>query len=116
MVLVVVIKDAPRSPIEIVILFRFERPQEGREPNAAEDQGDRDEKEERVHATLRNSPEMSADKFACDGVSRPVGVRRTRKPSRKALPITMMLDDDMARAAINGVASPSMAIGTARIL
>jgi hypothetical protein len=54
-VLIVVIEDAPGSPVEIVILFRFERPQEGCEPRATENQGDRDEKEQRVHAALRIS-------------------------------------------------------------
>jgi len=88
MVIPVLVQDAVRVALWVVILFRFQRPDEGHKPDAAEKQRNRNERAEDIH----------------------------RYFSRRALSETVIDDSDIASAAASGVASPTSASGTAMML
>lgn len=79
-------KDAGGVALDVAILPRAERPQEGDEPGEAERQRDRDEPGERGHV---------------------------EPPLRRALRVTAIDEPDMASAATSGETKPATAIGTA---
>src|SRR5690606_36370178 len=74
-------QDAVRGPLQVVELTRAQRPEESGQPEQAEEEGDRDQIDQHVHAA-----------------SHPF-VRR----SRSALTVTAMDDADITAAAISGV-------------
>ena len=85
---------APGRAFKIVILTAFERPQEAKQADQTEAQRQRHQNDHHFH----DDP--------------PFATRR----ARSALSITRMEEPDIAAAAISGVTTPLIAIGTARIL
>ena len=83
----VVEQDAPRRAVEILELAGIERPKKGNESAEAERERDGNEEKEAAHVRLR--------------------------AKRKALPMTMSEELDIASAASKGVTSPIIARGTA---
>lgn len=90
MLLVFVIEGPPAGTFEILVLTIFEGPQERREAEAAKSQRCRDEPGECGHDR--------GSRFSCASLS--------------ALAVTAIEDADIAIAAMSGVTSPAMAIGT----
>jgi len=88
--LFLVIHDGPpASAVEVVVLAGLERPQERAEPEQAQPQGQRNEVNQNFHPA------------------------RSRGLARSAFAVTRMEEPDIAIAAMSGVASPTIAIGTA---
>jgi len=88
MVVPVLVQDSVRVALRVVILFRFQRPDEGHEPDPAEEQRNGNEGAKDIH----------------------------RYFSRSAFSETVIDDSDIASAAASGVASPTSASGTATML
>ena len=91
MIVPVVPQDAVTVALGIVELVASKRPDEGDKANAPQKQRNRNQIDERFHDA---SPYRS----------------------RSALSDTVIEDDDIAKAAINGVAKPRSATGTAIML
>jgi hypothetical protein len=98
-------QDALGSAVQVVVLAALQRPEEGGKADGAEQQRDRDEIDENIHAgALLSGPVRG------NGKARP---GRTATASRNELAVTRMEDDDIATAAMSGVTIPAMASGTA---
>lgn len=95
----IVDEDALGAAVEILILSTPQRPQEGDEAGSAEQKRYRDQDDEIVHcAGLPIRPTGT-------GLPAATSLPKTREPpaKRMALAMTMIEDNDMAIAAINGV-------------
>lgn len=96
-----IVQHPPGSTFQIVILAAFQRPEEGGKAKAAQKQGDGNEIDERVHEANRVSGASgAAGAAAC---STDCGARASRL-SLSAFTTTMTEEDDMAMAAMSGVA------------
>lgn len=96
-------KDSFRGSVEILELTAALRPHEGAETDSAEQQGDRNKPDERIH-------EAAAAVRIIDGSD----VRPVRPPLREilsALATTRIEESDIAIAAISGVTKPASATG-----
>jgi hypothetical protein len=87
----IVEQDARGRTIEILVLARVQRPQKRGEAKEPEKQGGGDQIKQGGHRSLSLAP----------------------RRKRSALRITNSEDEDIATAAISGVASPATASGTA---
>lgn len=99
-------KNSHRGTIEIVVLAALQRPQEAGQAGSSQEQGDGDEESEHRHCAG-----TGLRLFLAGGVS--VFVFPMRRPKRRALPMTIIEEPDIAIAAISGVTYPRIAIGTA---
>lgn len=88
--LVVVEQDAVRRPVQIVELPGLERPQESAQAEEPEKKGEGDQNDDNVHGRTFDN--------------------------RKALPVTMSDELDIATAAMSGVMKPIIASGTVTAL
>jgi len=104
--LIVIIEYPCCSAIQVVKLAAFHRPKKSRQAYCAEKQCDRDQYEQGIHAAASLSRSTTC-LSALRRFARMIQFRRT------ALVVTRIDDDDMASAAISGVAKPKTASGTA---
>lgn len=90
---IVVVEDALGGALQIIILARPQRPQEGAQAQQAKAECDRDKHDQDVHgAAPADAGTACIARGGC-------GARR-----RSALPTTITEDSDMAAAATRGVA------------
>ena len=90
--------DACGRPVQVLVLAAAQGPDEGDEPDAAGEQRDRYEEEQRVHDATAVGPAIMAARRVF------VETPRFDPPIRRmALPMTMSEDKDMAMAATSGV-------------
>ena len=94
---IVVVENADRRPLQVVILAVAQRPEKGGKPAESEQQRHGDEIDEDVHGERRGCVRAS---LGNGGVRRAPTVRRR---ARKALSVTRIEEPDIAAAAINGV-------------
>jgi hypothetical protein len=94
MLRLVVHDGAPGGSVQVVVLTAFQGPEKAHQTDRSKHEGERDEIYENFH----------------------YGHSFAFSRARNALSITIRDDPDIAAAAISGVTSPAMAIGTARTL
>lgn len=104
---VVVGQDAEGGTVRIVELATAQRPYKRQKAGQAEQQRQRDEKNQDVHVA-------SSDVTRVGEAAAPSA--RAGRKSRIALSVTNTDEPDIASAAISGVTRPATAIGTAKIL
>ena len=103
---IVIVENADRGSLHVVILAAPQRPEKGCEPGEAEQQRHRHQVDQHGHGRV-----PGAD--SC-GQSTGAGARSSpRRRTRNALSVTRIDEPDIATAAINGVTKPAIAIGTA---
>lgn len=90
---IVVVEDALGGALQIIILARPQRPEEGAQAQQAKAERDRDQHDQDVHGA---APADAGIAWIARGGR---GARR-----RRALPTTITEDSDMAAAATRGVA------------
>src|SRR5262249_35853941 len=105
---------APGCAVEVLILAALQRPEERREPGKTKRQRERDEDDEDLHQLLSRLKAASAAASRVQLLAA-FAVAPARR-ARSAFSMTRMDEPDIAAAAIKGVTTPLIAIGTARQL
>lgn len=93
---VIISQDANGRAVEILILTTPQRPEESRNTQATEKERYGDGESEYRHSAATRLPALTSRPL-------PISVLLLRNPRRRALPITIMDEPDIAIAAISGV-------------
>ena len=104
---IVIVENADRGSLHVVILAAPQRPEKGCERGEAEQQRHGDQVDQHGHGDRAPGAHVCAE--AADPGARSSPRRRTRN----ALTVTRIEEPDIATAAISGVTKPAIAIGTA---